>query len=296
MSKKKLVFIVNPVSGTRNKEKIIRLILEKTESRFKPVIKYTRYPGHATKITAKQVKKGITAVIAVGGDGTVNEVASALTDSDTTLGIIPTGSGNGLARHLQIPLNINQALDVILSQTSIRIDYGKINDSCFFCTCGVGFDARIGGKFAESGKRGFITYVKTTVREFFSYKPKTYRLKTPEKKIKKKAFLITFANASQYGNNAYISPDANIRDGLMDICIIAPFPKIRAVGIGIRLFGKTMNKSNYVKVLRASEITLKRKKPGEVHFDGEPSYMGKKLKIKIVHEGLKVYVTHKEIY
>ncbi|HYX06052.1 MAG TPA: diacylglycerol kinase family protein [Bacteroidales bacterium] len=296
MSIEKIVFVVNPVSGTRNKERITRLILEKTKNHFKPVIKYTRYPGHATKIASKQVEKGIKTVVAVGGDGTVNEVASGLINSETTLGIIPTGSGNGLARHLQIPLNISQALEVIFSQLSIRIDYGKINDSCFFCTCGVGFDARIGGKFAESEKRGFTTYVKTTVKEFFSYKPKTYRLKTGENKIKKKAFLITFANASQYGNNAYISPNANIRDGLMDICIIAPFPKIRAAGLGIRLFGKTMDKSNYVKVLRASEVTLKRKKPGEVHFDGEPAYMGKKLKIKIIHQGLKVYVQNKKIH
>lgn len=291
--KERIAFIINPISGNGNKDKdnVLRLIDSYIDlKRFKCIIKYTKAQGDAMRIAQKQVKKGAVKIIAVGGDGTVNEVASELTDTPVALGIIPMGSGNGLARHLHIPMNVKKAVKLINSNKITQIDYGMVNNKKFFCTCGVGFDALVGNKFSESHRRGFNTYIKTTIQEFFRYRPSKYILKFNSTKIKTRAFLITFANAAQYGNNAYISPDADIQDGLLDICIMSPFPKIIAIDLGLKLFNKDINKSKFVDVMRAKEILLKRKHSGEVHYDGEPCIMGKELNLKVVHKGLNVII------
>jgi diacylglycerol kinase (ATP) len=288
-----VAFIINPNSGTSTKRHFEKLVNEYFDVPGREaLIKYTKYPGHATKIARKLAKNGVGKVVAVGGDGTVNEVALGLLHSQTALGIIPMGSGNGLARHLKIPLRASKALERIKEGKIIDIDYGLINeDNPFFCTCGVGFDAHIGNKFSQTKRRGFSSYFKTTVSEFFKYRPKKYSITFDNgQKIKTKAFLITIANASQYGNNAYICPEADIQDGLLDICVVSPFPKFEAMDIGLRLFSKKIDKSRHVDVFRAKSITLKRKHKGVVHFDGEPCKMGKKLTIRVVPHGLKVVV------
>jgi len=291
LNKEKIVFIINPASGVRKKSHIPYLIRKHIDhTTFEPQIFTSEFKGEATEISKKVLKEGIRKIVAVGGDGTVNEVAKTLVDCNAVLGIIPIGSGNGLARHLKIPLKINKAIEVINVQKTIKIDYGLINNLHFFCICGVGFDAHIGNKFAESDKRGLSIYVKTSISEILNYKPEKYRLEIDGKKIKKKAFLITVANASQYGGNAYISPGADIQDGLLDICIVSPFPKIRAFDIGFRLFSKTMNKSKFVEVIKSKELIIKREKAGEINFDGDTCIMKKELKIKIIPEGLKVMV------
>jgi diacylglycerol kinase (ATP) len=288
--KEKILFLINPISGTKKKgnlsEKILQLM---NNSLYDITIYTTQYKGEATELVPQKMKEGYNRFVAVGGDGTVNEIAKALIDTDGILGIIPIGSGNGLARHLKIPINIDKSIQLINRGKFESIDYGKINDNPFFCTCGVGFDAHIGNEFAKNKGRGFITYIKVTISDFFNYKPKKYKLKIDNiGKIKTRAFLITFANASQYGNNAYISPKADIQDGKLDICILSPFRLHRAPGIGIRLFAKRIDKSSLMYTEQAKEIILKRKKAGVVHFDGEPSEMGKKLKICIVPKGLRV--------
>ncbi len=291
-NKEKILFLINPISGTKKKKDIPTRILQLIDhSQYDVEIHITKYKGEATELVPQKIVEGYTRFIAVGGDGTVNEVAKALVNTNGILGIIPIGSGNGLARHLRIPLNLEESIKLINSGDYEAIDYGKINDTPFFCTCGVGFDAHIGYKFAEGKDRGFITYVKTTIKEFFRYKAKKYKLKIDNKfTLKSRAFLITFANASQYGNNAYISPNADIQDGKLDICILDPFPLYKGVSIGIRLFAKTMDRSPLMKMVQAENIVLKRKKEGVVHFDGEPCVMGKKLKISIVPNGLKVMI------
>ncbi|MFP4058913.1 MAG: diacylglycerol/lipid kinase family protein [Bacteroidota bacterium] len=288
----KILFIINPVSGTKDKASIETLIKKKSGKSYEPKIRYTQYAGHGSKLARKNFKKGIKKFVAVGGDGTVNEIASQLIDTDAVIGIIPIGSGNGLARHLNIPLKAGPALELICNHKLVKIDYGTMNDKVFFCTCGVGFDARVGSKFAESDGRGFITYARTTIKEYFSYKTRKYTIKTGKKKnkLKTRAFLITFANASQYGNNAYIAPDADIQDGKMDICMMLPFPKGRVFDLGLRLFRKTMGRSKYTNMLRTREAILERKKPGEVHFDGEPGWMKKNIKVKMHKQGLNVMV------
>jgi YegS/Rv2252/BmrU family lipid kinase len=287
----KVGFIINPLSGKRSKNAVPGLIKNYLDTkRYMPVIEYTQKPGHATQLTQEMVKNDIPFVIAVGGDGTVNEVGKGLIHTDSALGIIPFGSGNGLARHLQIPLDTKEAIEMINNHKIAEIDYGLANDIPFFCTCGVGFDAHIGQQFAQCEKRGFATYFKSTVGEFIKYKAKKYTLKNGSIKIKKRAFLVTFANASQYGNNAYIAPDADIQDGLIDVCILEPFPFYRIIGLGYKLFSKQIDKSQYVDILKAKEIKLKRKKRDVFHFDGEPCIMKKKIKIKVQSRGLKVIV------
>ena len=290
--KEKILFIINPVSGTRDKSIIEKLIRERVSRDHEVKIRFTKYAGHGSKLAMKNMKKGYRKIVAVGGDGTVNEIASQLVETDVIFGIIPVGSGNGLARHLNIPLKAGPAIDLICNPKVVSIDYGTMNDKIFFCTCGVGFDARIGRKFAESDKRGFFTYARTTMREYFGYKAAKYKVKTGKKKKKfsKRAFLVTFANASQYGNNAYIAPNADIQDGKMDICFMLPFPKGFVFDMAFRLFRKTMDNSRYTSMLRTREAVLERKKAGEVHFDGEPGWMKKKLKVKIHHRGLNIMV------
>jgi diacylglycerol kinase (ATP) len=292
--KEEIVFIINPISGTTNKKDIPAQIKEHLNlDLYQPVIRYTQCRGDATSIAKKAYKNGIKKIVAVGGDGTVNEVAKALIDKkDVSMGILPLGSGNGLARHLEIPLKIKEALETINKGKILSIDYGLLNDIPFFCTCGVGFDALIGNRFAESKTRGFWSYFKTTVNEFFNYRPKKYILKYNDgKKLKTRAFLITFANASQYGNNAFICPGADIRDGKIDICIMVPFPMRKALHLGFRLFNKSIDRSKFLDVIRTDEVVLKRKRSGEVHYDGEPCKMGKKIKIQVVRRGLNMIVS-----
>jgi len=290
-AKEPILFIINPIAGIRSKTNLENSIRRHLNTKkYEPEFRYTEYKGHGTKLARKAIKKGIKKVIAVGGDGTVNEVGAALVGKDAALGIIPVGSGNGLARHLKIPVRVKEAVNVINHSKVISIDYGLVNDIPFFCTCGVGFDAFVGMRFAESEQRGFITYVKTTLSEYVHYKPKKYQLKAGKTKIANRAFLVTFANAAQWGNNAYISPHADIQDGKLDICILAPFPRFRALNIGYRLFSRKLHKSPYLKVLRTDKAVLKRKKAGAVHYDGEPAVMKKKITIQAMHRGLNVMV------
>ncbi len=283
--------IINPIAGTRHKIDLPRLLNELIDKeRFKLKIMLTQCGGHATQLARELVRDGYSYIVAAGGDGTVNETARGLIHTSAALGIIPLGSGNGLARHLCIPMDISKAIK-LLNEPKIKvIDYGKANDTIFFCTCGVGFDAHIGQKFAEAEKRGFFTYLKTTIKEFFLYRPRKYKIITEEGKIVRRAFLVTIANASQYGNNAYIAPDALIDDGLLDISILEPFPLIIAPQLGFQLFTKKISANRYVTSFKCKKLTLKRKKSGIFHFDGEPMKQKKKIKIKVINKGLNVLV------
>ena len=220
-AKKKILFIMNPISGNAKKTGIPKIIETTLDTGlFDFEIEQTKYVGHACELAVKAKDNGYDAVVAVGGDGTVNDVAKALTHSETALGIIPCGSGNGLARHLMLPMDIAKAVEVINAFTIHDLDYGVINDIPFFCTCGMGFDAFISMKFAESGRRGPVTYLENILREGVKYKPETYEIKDESGSSLCRAFLISCANASQYGNNAYIAPQASMSDGLLDVIVI----------------------------------------------------------------------------
>lgn len=289
--KKKAVFILNPISGTSNKTGIPQLIdtvLDK--EKFDYELRETEHAGHAAEIAAEARDRHIDIVVAVGGDGTVNEVARSIVHSDTALGILPCGSGNGLARHLLLPMNLKKSLEIINACEIHQLDYGVINDYPFFCTCGMGFDAFVSMKFAESGKRGPITYAENILKEGLKYQPETYTLEDETGTQQSKAFLISCANASQYGNNAYIAPQASMSDGLIDVIIMEPFDVIEAPQVSFDMFNKTLDKNSKIKTFRCKKLHIKRSKPGVIHYDGDPVMTGDEIDIHLEEKGINVIV------
>ncbi|MBQ8520973.1 MAG: diacylglycerol kinase family lipid kinase [Bacteroides sp.] len=291
----KMIFIVNPISGTQGKKAILKWIDERLDrSRYDYEVIKTEYAGHATEIAANAVKQGVDIVVAIGGDGTINETARSLVHTETALGIIPCGSGNGLARHLRIPMEPKAAIDLLNENYQIRMDYGKINGIPFFCTCGVGFDAFVSLKFADSGKRGLLTYLENTLHESLTYQPETYEIENEEGTVRYKAFLIACGNASQYGNNAYITPQASLTDGLMDVTILEPFTVLDVPSLSFQLFNKTIDQNSRIKTMRAKKIKIHRSKPGVFHFDGDPIQGSKDLEVEIIPHGLNVITSSKK--
>ncbi|HXC05370.1 MAG TPA: YegS/Rv2252/BmrU family lipid kinase [Bacteroidia bacterium] len=286
--RKKIAFIVNPNAGVSNTEAIVKQIREHTPAYVDYEIIFWETPAQGKEITDRVLNEKFTVAVAVGGDGTVNEVSKALVGTEVALAIIPIGSGNGLARHLKIPLDVKSAIHVILHGDAIRIDSCFINDKAFFCTSGIGFDAHIGKLFAETKVRGFSTYVRITIGQLLSYRASEYSLKMNKEEIKRKAFLITFANASQYGNDAFIAPLASVGDGLIDVCILKPFKFWDLPGIVWKMFHRSINSSHFMESYRASEIEVVRERKGPAHYDGEPDEMGEKLKIRIQPGSLSV--------
>lgn len=288
-NRRSIVFILNPISGNHTKESIPGLIAETLDKEeFDYQVIETKYAGHATEIARQCVADGTDIAVAVGGDGTVNEVARAIVHSDTALGIVPCGSGNGLARHLCIPMDARKAISLINSHKVEALDYGIINGLPFFCTCGMGFDAFISLKFAEAGKRGPITYVENVLKEGLKYKPEIYEVEDKTGARKYKAFLIACANASQYGNNAYIAPKATMTDGLMDVIIMEPFDMFDAPQISLDMFNKTLDKNSKIKTFKAESIRIHRKTPGAIHYDGDPIMTGEDIEVHIEKHGIKI--------
>jgi YegS/Rv2252/BmrU family lipid kinase len=289
--KRKITFILNPKAGTTSKAEVpalIEQILDK--DLFDTEICFTEYRGHAAEIAKAKAKEGVDIVVAVGGDGTVNEVARSLVHTDTALAIVPCGSGNGLARHLCLPMDIKKAIGLINSCKIEAFDYGVINGMPFFCTCGMGFDAFISLKFAEAGKRGPITYVETVLKEGLKYKPETYEVSDDTGARKYKAYLIACANASQYGNNAYIAPGATMKDGEMDVIVMEPFTALDAPQIAADLFMKTLGNNSKIKTFRTKNLHITRKQPGAIHYDGDPIMTDAEIDVHMEPKGIRILV------
>jgi diacylglycerol kinase (ATP) len=288
---KRILFIVNPVSGIGKQKGVERLIGEHLDKeRFNAEIVYTDAPGNATEISRKAAMDGFDIVVAVGGDGTVNETAAGLVGTDTALAIVPAGSGNGLARHLKVPMNLKRAIDIIGHGRIKKIDTATINDQLFVNVAGVGFDASVAKKFAAAGKRGFSTYFRITASSYKNYEPKQYTLIIDGKVIKRRALLVSFANSSQFGNNTSIDPSASVSDGFIDVCIVGKVPEWKTIFLAPLLFLKKFDRTRYVEIIRAKEVILKRKKGKNIHLDGDPKIMGKELSIKVNPLSLSVVV------
>ena len=287
---KKIVFIYNPISGISGKKMIVSQIESRLDKNlFSYIIRKTEYAGHATVLAQEAVDEGVDVVCAIGGDGTVNEVGRALINTKTALAIIPSGSGNGLARHLHIPLDPISAIELINECTIRKMDYGIINLHPFFCTCGVGFDAFISEKFAKSKVRGPITYIENVLRNGLNYNPETYDIdmvSETEEHIVQKAFLIACGNASQYGNNFYITPQASVRDGLLDVTIIRPFTLIDVPQMAIHMMGGTLDDDSHMSTYRCKSLSIYRQQPGVIHYDGDPAEAASEIEIAIVPKGL----------
>lgn len=287
---KNIAFIVNPISGTKAKNRVAKLIRELLDlQQFAPTVVVTEYAGHATQLAQQFAMEDYYAVVAVGGDGTINEVASGLIGTATALGIVPNGSGNGFARHLDISTRMNRAIEMLNNSEVINVDYGLVNDQPFFSTCGVGFDAVVAQDFSDS-TRGFKGYLQSIFKDFFQYKADTYQLKGEGIDITTTAFLVNFANAGQWGYDAYIAPKASVQDGWLDVAIVSEFPMTAAAGLALSLFTKNIDEKLHMNTIRTKELTLTRASEGAMHIDGTPVMMPAELHVKIVEEGLKVLV------
>lgn len=290
-----VLFIVNPISGNR-KQKHIKGLLEKwlNFELFDPTIVFTKCQNHATELSRNAIGK-YDYVVAVGGDGTVNEVANGLIGSNVVMGIIPVGSGNGLARHLNIPMNTAEAIKVLNKNLVMPIDTIDINGTTSVNVSGIGFDAHVAHKFASNGKRGPIPYVKITTTEFQQYHSQKYKVTVDGKTRTEDAFLISFANSAQFGNNIFIAPEAKINDGLIDVCIMEEFPIVDAPILATRLINKTIHKSQYLKTYRYSKLTIEASNyPILCHIDGEPKKFDTKLEIEIKPASLKIIYNNEQ--
>lgn len=286
----KVMLIINPISGTGNKagvEEVVEKVM--TELGHELDVRYTGARGDATRLAEEAARKGYYGVLACGGDGTVNETARALCGTDTALGILPAGSGNGLARHLHIPVDISLALKVIAADNIVNSDYGTVNGIPFFCTFGMGFDAAVSHRFARQNRRGLLSYVKSAISEYVQYRPQIYTVSANGKLLTERAFLVAVCNASQWGNNAYIAPEADITDGLLDITIVHSGTAIDTAVMGMDIFTGYISKNTMVHTFRAPACVIYRKEEGEAHIDGEPMMLPDILDVKCHHEALKIF-------
>ncbi|MGQ1948509.1 diacylglycerol/lipid kinase family protein [Geofilum sp. OHC36d9] len=284
----KILFIINPVSGIGRQKNIEEIIHSELDlNKWSVDIAYTKYKGHALELSLAAAGN-YAIVVAVGGDGTVNETGRGLINSSTALGIIPTGSGNGLARHLEIPFKINKALEVISQAKLKAIDVIKINDYYSLNVAGIGFDAYISHQFANRKNRGPLAYMQLITKEFMTYKSSVYRVTIGDQTRDWDAFLISFANSSQYGNNVYIAPQARIDDGLIDVCLIRDFPKFTAPALLISMLDQSIDRNRYDLIVKSPKVIVEHTSDLLGHVDGEPVNLGKKAEVEIMHLALKV--------
>ncbi|MCH5236940.1 MAG: diacylglycerol kinase family lipid kinase [Muribaculaceae bacterium] len=296
MSEKKALLIINPVSGTRSKHGLGKFVTTRlSESDIKVKTALTKKSGDAMKMAREAAESGFDMVITAGGDGTVNEVANGLAFTDCRLGILPFGSGNGLARSLGIPQDIYAALKVIEDSHSVCCDRGLANGKPFYCTFGIGFDATVSEKFANEKRRGRSTYIRSVLREFLNYKSQSYAILIDGKVITEKALIIAVCNASQYGNNAYIAPKAKLTDGFLDITVVHSGNPFSNIFVGVDLMAGNIDKNRSIETFKTPSVTITRLSDGPVHLDGEPLQMGHKIDIVCEPATLNVFAPEKEI-
>jgi len=289
--KHKVLFVINPISGV-GKQKTVETAVDMhiNKSLIDYEFAYTQHAGHAETISRNAAGK-YDIIVAIGGDGTVNEVSRALIGSDTALAIIPTGSGNGFARFLKIPLNVEKAVQLINELHTIQTDTASINGKSFVNVAGVGFDAHVAHRFSTFGRRGFFPYFWLVFSRFASYKSRIYTLHFSDKSVQKKAFVISIANSSQFGLNAHIAPLAVINDGLLNISVVRRFPIIAAPVLAARLFLRNFHLSKFVDNFTASKVTIETDTSTiEAHIDGEPVVLEGNISIELKPLSLNVIV------
>ncbi|TVR52474.1 MAG: diacylglycerol kinase family lipid kinase [Puniceicoccaceae bacterium] len=284
------VFIINPVSGKRGRHpgRLRRLEAFLKRRHLEAEWRVTEGPGHATQLAREAVAAGAGTVVSIGGDGTMNEVAAGLVGGPACYGMIPTGSGNGLGRHLGLPMAFDRALETLLVCRERTIDTGEVNGRPFFNVMGMGFDAEIGRRFNASARRGFLPYVTTTLRCYFTYQPACYRVESPAGGFEGEAFLLAVANSSQYGNNAHIAPRARLDDGALDLVAVTSGRLRDAPVLGVRLFGRTIDRSPKVTTLAGPTFAVKVSRPVEMHTDGEYHGLSDTFAIRVRPASLRV--------
>lgn len=291
--KKRIFFIVNPVSGVRqSQKKMLSGLVAKTldAGRFEWEIAYSRSPEQVMTLSREAAASGFGIIAAVGGDGTLNQVVKGMIGSDSLLALIPAGSGNGLAHHLGIPVDVGESLAIINNMKIKEIDTVSLNDNLFISIAGVGFDALVAKKFARSGQRGFLSYFKIVSKEYPDYIPENYELVIDGKPYSREALFISFANTNQFGYNTIISPTARIDDGLVDVCIVRKVPVIYAPYIVGLLLTRKIDTSEYLEIIKARSVQVLMNKSSWVNLDGEPVRMGKELDIRVNPASLKIII------
>lgn len=283
------------MSGTRSKQGLAELVKSRLASMDIHVdIMETKGAGDAFTYASRALENRVNMVISAGGDGTVNEIANALAFSGCPLGILPFGSGNGLARSLGIPQDLNGALKLIEAGHTITCDRGIVDGKPFYCTFGVGFDAAVSEKFASMKKRGRITYIRSAFREFLNYHSQAYAIITKGKVVTEKALLIAVCNAPQYGNNAYIGPKAKLTDGLLDITVVHSDNPFHTLLMSMDMLTGRLDKNRSIGTFKVPQLTIVRTSEGPVHLDGEPMTMGKRLNISCQKSAVKIFAPEKQ--
>lgn len=287
-----ILFVVNPFAGIGNIGKLSNRISKSLHnSRYSALVVVADETTDLQTLVQGHLNSGCNKVFAVGGNAAVSRVATHLVNTHASLGIVPIGSGNGLARHLRIPLDIDKAIKLVHRQKIAMIDYGLANSTPFFCNAGFGFDADMAIRFNTLTKRNFWNYTLATVSEFSRAKSKLYRINSDGHNIHKEVFSISVANATRYGHNAIIAPDADTADGFLDVTIISPFPKIFAPSIATKLFNGKISKSRYVEIFRVSQLEVEPEDSSSaMHLDGIAMATGNSVAFGIKPLGLKVYV------
>ncbi|RZK43686.1 MAG: diacylglycerol kinase family lipid kinase [Pedobacter sp.] len=289
MIKYNILFIINPISGGKKKQKIPALIdayLDRTK--FNANFSFTSYVGHASEIAEEATSRHFDIIVAVGGDGTINEIASKVLEQGKILGIIPFGSGNGLARSLNIPMDAKKAIGVINKLVVTTIDAGKLNNKYFFNMAGMGFDAHISSAFVGHKTRGLKGYILMGLKALRVYQPEVYEIVMDGKQFKRKAFVLSIANSSQYGNNVHISPKSKLNDGELELCIVKPISWHKLPLLAYQMLRSKTHRSDLVEIVSGKKIEIKRIKENAVHIDGEPFFMGKDIMIEVEPQALKV--------
>lgn len=277
----KTVFIVNPVSGRKGRGPERYRAVQAFARRRCPSASVwdTEYVGHATRLAERALEEGYEKIVCVGGDGTINEVARSLVGGETVFGLVPMGSGNGLARHLGLPLRFEEALECAAQDHQSLIDTGEANGVAFFNVMGIGFDAEVGRRFNEQKGRGFQTYLNEGWKAFRSYRAHDYELQVNGRSYPLHAYMIALANSSQYGNDAYVAAGASVRDGKLDLVAIQTPGFFGMALLCLRMFQGKLEGSSKVKAFRAERFRLRTGRPGFFHADGEIVECGSELDI-----------------
>lgn len=288
----KIRFIINPVSGVGKQRTVEKLIATKLDkSLFDPEMAYTQHAGHARELAQQAVKDNVSVVAIVGGDGSVNEAASSVMGTATELAIVPTGSGNGIARHYKIPLKPEKAIEMLGHSVSILTDVGLINDRPFFGFAGIGFDAHIAHEFAKLEKRGLSGYAKLVIKEFRNYRASDLELSDGHQKYSIQPFLLTFSNVSQYGNGVIIDPQANSCDGTLAACVLENVSFRSFPGLFLRSIRGNIDRSGRFRRFPSATFSIYGLKESKIHIDGEPVLLNTDtLNIKLSDKKLKLRI------
>jgi YegS/Rv2252/BmrU family lipid kinase len=290
MRSQKIRFIINPIAGFRRDKSFIEELIHQRCKKLDYAIVHTSGPGEATRLAQEAAAAGCRAVVAVGGDGTVNETASGLVGSETALGIIPRGSGNGLARSLNVPLQPAHALEVICTGKEHRIDAGRAAHRYFFVVTGVGFDASVGSKFNAAPLRGPLPYFYIAAREFANYHPEPMRLRLEDSVMEMTPFLVTIANTEQYGNGAIIAPHARPDDGVLEVCVVEPMNFAEFLLQAPKLFNGKADTIPQITYYHSKMATIEKSGPVLFHVDGEAQMSEGPVDVSVLPRALKVIV------